>query len=161
MPRTTVDTLSTSTVPKGLTSTTQFGVGIVPQKATRRVGTAVLDKVKVTAIPFFFPSDYNDIVGVLKEILPKTSAVSVAIYPRRPYSRGKFNIGEHFGLVIVTKASGEYTQRIYDFNPLLQELAERKWYPPINVYTESEAETAGGIDELARAESPAFKRIYW
>ena len=161
MPQTPVNTPSTSTVPKGLISTTQFDFDVVPPKATHRVGASALDKAKITAIPFFFPAEYNDIAEVLRELLTETYAVSVAIYPRRPYSRGKFNAGEHFGLVIVTKTSGEYTQRIYEFNPLLQKLAERQWYPPIHVYTESEAEAVGGIDELARAESLAYKRIYW
>lgn len=133
----------------------------------RAVKTAptVMPRVPERAIDpsdiFYFVSDIRNIIEVLEESLRDTPAVSAAVYPRKPYSRGKYNKGEDFGIVVITRGTGSYTERVYDFNPLLMSLAEKhEWYPPIHVYTESEANAAGGIDELAKAESPAFWQIY-
>ena len=119
---------------------------------------AVAEQIKVSAAHLVFV-DYQKIAETIKKFLPDLPAVEVAVYPRRPYNRGCHNGGEHFGIVIVTSSPGSYTERIYAFNPLVMSLAEQGWYPRMHVYTEKEADEAGGIDELARSESPAFKRI--
>ena len=118
------------------------------------------EQIRVSAA-HFVSVDYQMIAETIKKFLPDLPAVEVAVYPRRPYNRGCHNEGEHFGIVIVTSSPGSYTERIYAFNPLVISLAEQGLYPRMHVYTESEASEAGGIDELARFESPAFKRIIW
>lgn len=130
-----------------------------PQPENPGVPIAI-DQKRVSAAHLVFV-DYQKIAETIKKFLPDLPALEVAVYPRRPYNRGCHNGGEHFGIVIVTSSPGSYTERIYAFNPLVMSLAEQGWYPRMHVYTEKEADEAGGIDELARSESPAFKRIIW
>lgn len=112
----------------------------------------------------------HSIAKVLKLELEKSPAIEAAIAFPDPTLLEQLSLEElaeleidgpdDFCLFIVTKDDGCYFDLVYSFNSVL-ELAENfGWSPSIEVFTVTQAEEAGGLENLARSWSPLVHSIF-
>lgn len=112
----------------------------------------------------------HSIAKVLRLELEKSPAIEAAIAFPDPTLLEQLSLTElseleidgpdDFCLFIATEADGCYFDLVYSFNPVL-ELAENfGWFPSIEVFTVSQAEEAGGLENLASNWSPLVHSIF-